>query len=83
MILANDHLPESTIASHAESQLQTSGYLELHNLRCSFREGILILMGCVSTYYLWQVALSIVQKLDGVGMVDNQVVVVNGHGPQV
>ena len=64
----------------AESRLRASPYLELHNLRCSYQAGILTLVGCVSRYYLWQIALSLVQKLDGVDMVDNQVVVLGGHG---
>lgn len=62
----------------AESRLRSSTYLELHNLRCRCRDGVLVLTGCVSRYYLWQVAHSLVQRLDGVDAIDNQIVVVEG-----
>jgi len=70
----------SAIQFAAENRLRTSSYLELHNLRCLYRGGALILTGCVSRYYLWQVALSLVQELEGVESIDNQVVVVNLPG---
>jgi len=71
------HVPAIQFA--AENRLRTSNYHELHNLRCRYRAGVLVLTGSVSRYYLWQVALSLVQELQGVGAIDNQVVVV--HAP--
>ena len=68
----------SVIESKAENRLRTSSYLELHNLRCWYCAGVLVLTGCLSRYYLWQVALSLVQGLDGVDAVDNQIVVLSG-----
>ena len=78
-VAAPDRSNACSIQFAAESRLRASPYLELHNLHCIYRAGILTVMGCVSRYYLWQVALSLVQQLEGVDMVDNQVAVVDGR----
>jgi hypothetical protein len=72
-----DRPQAAAIQFAAENRLRASSYLELHSLRCWYRDGALVLTGCVSRYYLWQMALSLVQELDGVDAIDNQVVVVD------
>ena len=55
----------------AESRLQASPYLSLRNIVCDFHEGLLILRGCLPTYYLKQQAQTAVAHVDGVGQVVN------------
>jgi len=64
------------IRAMVESQMRHSGYYELHYISCDFHEGVLILRGCVSSYYLKQLAQSLVLQLTGVEEVNNRLEVV-------
>jgi osmotically-inducible protein OsmY len=56
----------------AETRMQRSGYRELHDVACDFFEGVLTLRGSVPSFYLKQVAQSLVLHLDGVQELNNR-----------
>jgi osmotically-inducible protein OsmY len=56
----------------ARAKLQRSAYQEIRKLTCDFHEGVLTLRGRVSSYYLKQVAQTLVFRLDGVGELNNR-----------
>jgi hypothetical protein len=59
----------------AENTLQDSAYLELRNVSCDFHQGILTLRGWVPSYYLKQMAQSILSAHEGILEVNNLLVV--------
>jgi osmotically-inducible protein OsmY len=61
------------VQTDAQSQLRNSGYPELRLVSCEFHEGVLTLRGRVSTFYLKQVAQTLIRELDGVEQVNNRV----------
>jgi hypothetical protein len=63
---------ECPITLLAVCRLRASGYGALHGLGCTFESGVLHLRGCVPSYYLKQVAQSVVVDLEGVLQVNNQ-----------
>jgi len=50
----------------AESRLRSNAYLALKQIACDFDDGVLVLRGRVSSYYLKQVAYAAVAGLAGV-----------------
>jgi hypothetical protein len=63
------------LAERAEACLRSSPYLTLRNVSCEFRDGTLTLLGCLPTYYLKQIAQTVVAALHGVERIDNQIAV--------
>ncbi len=59
------------IAELAECQLRGNSYLALRNISCELHEGVLTLRGCVPTYYLKQMAQTVVSALPGVPTIIN------------
>jgi len=59
----------------AEARLINSPYLELHRVSCECHHGTLTLHGCVSRYYLKQIAQNLVGRLNGLARIDNQLTV--------
>jgi hypothetical protein len=76
----------SAIRALAERRLRTSRYLALRNISCNYLDGVLVLRGCLPTYYLKQVAQVAVSHLEGVVRIDNQILVMSVQdqedGPQ-
>ena len=64
------------VQAEAQSRLRKSGYHELCLVSCDFHEGVLTLRGCVSSFYLKQVAQELIRRLDGVEEVNNRLEVV-------
>ena len=64
------------------ARLRQAPYLELRHVNCTFHDGILILQGQVSSYYLRQMAQTVVQGLEGVEAIDNQLEVIPGRLPK-
>jgi osmotically-inducible protein OsmY len=62
----------------AERGLRSSRYSALKHVSCDYQGGVLILRGCLPTYYLKQVAQEAVAHLEGVKGVENQIQVVPG-----
>ena len=60
------------VQADAQSRLRQSGYLQLHLVSCEFHEGVLTLRGRVSSFYLKQVAQTLIRGLDGVGEINNR-----------
>jgi hypothetical protein len=59
----------------AERLLRQSAYLELRNLKCDFHEGVLTIRGHVPSYFLKQLAQSLLLNIDGLLELNNQLVV--------
>jgi len=59
------------VAERAESRLLHNPYLALKTISCEYRDGNLILRGCLPTYYLKQVAQATVASVEGVERIVN------------
>jgi BON domain-containing protein len=57
-------------------RLQHHSYAALHRISCEFHDGVLVLRGRLASYYLKQIAQSLVTRVDGVEHVDNRIEVV-------
>lgn len=68
---------QARVADLAERCLRSKPYPALRNISCEYLNGVLVLRGCVETYYLKQVAQAAVARLEGVERIDNQIEVVN------
>jgi hypothetical protein len=64
---------EDRFGTVALNALQSSDYAELRKLRCEVTEAAVIVQGVVSSYYLKQMAQTIIQRLKGVQSVMNLV----------
>ena len=61
----------------AERALRSGPYPPLKKLSCDCRGGVLVLRGCLPSYYLKQIAQEVVaHQVQGVGRIDNQIQVV-------
>ncbi len=69
--------PRAGLEELAERCLRSNSHLALNNVSCEYRDGVLVLRGCLPSYYLKQVAQQAVSQLQGVGRIDNQIQVVN------
>jgi hypothetical protein len=58
-------------AAAAERMLSASPYPAVRQLKCSYRDGELVIAGHVASFYLKQLAQIMVQKLDGVERISN------------
>lgn len=65
------------IASVAQASLRAIRYAGLRSLGCECREGVLVLSGIVSRYFLKQLAQEAVRHLQDVVLIDNQIEVVD------
>ncbi len=70
---------EQALVELAERCLRWSPYVALRSVSCEWRDGVLVLRGCLPSYYLKQVAQEVVARLDGVTAVDNQIQVISFH----
>jgi osmotically-inducible protein OsmY len=69
-------LPAS-VSELAESELRRNAYVALKNIGCDYRDGVLVLSGCLPTYYLKQLAQEAVARIDGIERVDNRIEVIS------
>ncbi len=53
--------------------LRQDHILRCHNISCQSYEGILILRGCVATYYMKQLIQTLAAQVEGVQQIDNRV----------
>jgi osmotically-inducible protein OsmY len=65
------------VALLAERQLRDTTYQPLTRISCDFHDGVAVLRGTVPTFYLKQVAQSVVGKLDAVKQIDNRIEVID------
>jgi hypothetical protein len=69
--------PQASLQVEAERALRSGPYPALKKLCCDCRGGVLVLRGCLPTYYLKQIAQEVVaRQVPGVGRLDNQIQVV-------
>ncbi len=61
------------IEESVQERLLGSPYFALRNVGCVYRDGVLTLQGSLPTYYLKQVAQSVVAETEGVTTVVNQI----------
>jgi len=67
----------ASLQAVAERALRSAPYPALKKLSCDYRGGVLVLLGCLPTYYLKQIAQEVVShQVKGVGRLDNQIQVV-------
>jgi hypothetical protein len=70
-------LPLSPLCRQAEAALRRHPYLALRRLACEEdAEGALVLRGCVTCYYLKQIAQTTVARLPGVTSIANEIEVI-------
>jgi hypothetical protein len=62
----------------AERCLRSNSYSypALKSVSCEYLIGVLVLRGSVPTYYLKQLAQTVIAQLDGIKRIDNQIEVV-------
>jgi hypothetical protein len=61
----------------AERHLRSSRYSALKHVSCDYEGGVLVLRGCLPSYYLKQIAQEVVShQVQGVGRLENQIQVV-------
>jgi osmotically-inducible protein OsmY len=63
-------------------RLRTSPYLSVRRVTCRFHEGMLRLQGRVPSYYLKQMAQTMVLEMEGVDEIDNQLEVITPPAPR-
>ena len=63
----------------AERRLWESSHLALRGVSCEYKEGMLILRGRVPTYYLKQLAQTLMKDLNGIELIVNRVEVVQAR----
>ena len=64
---------QEVVEAEAESRLRQSSYREIRCITCEFHEGVLTLRGHVPTFYLKQVAQSLVLRMEGAEEINNRV----------
>jgi len=64
-------LLEQSVLAEARGRLQKSTYLSLRRISCEYLHGLLTIRGEVPTYYLKQLAQTLLGTLDGVAEVNN------------
>ena len=69
------HIPNAQAV--AERALRCGPYPALKKLSCDYEGGVLVLRGCLPSYYLKQIAQEVVaHQVQGVDRLDNQIQVV-------
>ena len=74
------HTAASRIAQQAKQRLGGTSYQFLRFVDCCFQNGVLTLRGRVPTFYLKQMAQSVLANIEGVDRIDNRVDVVSPRG---
>jgi osmotically-inducible protein OsmY len=68
-----DGLETAHVERAALWRLETSAYAALQNVKCQFRQGTLLLIGDVPTYYHKQVAQEAVRTVPGIAEIVNNI----------
>ena len=61
------------VAESAQQRLRDCPYTQLRRVQCRFHEGVLVLSGELPTFYLKQIAQTLVHGLDQVDVIDNRI----------
>lgn len=65
--------PPHRITALAQIRLQASPYPSIRRVFCMYDEGLLVLRGCLPTFFHKQVAQAAVADIDGVIQIVNQI----------
>ncbi len=76
MIAPSRQLRETTVLQEAHQALADQLFHLRKSLTCEYRDGRLLLMGRVTSYYQKQVAQEVVLRLEAVDQVVNQIEVI-------
>ena len=69
--------PQASLQAVAERALRSGPYPALKKLSCDYRGGVLVLRGCLPSYYLKQIAQEVVaHQFDHGGRLENRIEVV-------
>jgi len=69
--------PQASPQAVAERGLRSSRYSALKHVSCDYQGGVLVLRGCLPTYYLKQIAQEVVtHQFDKVERLENRIQVV-------
>lgn len=63
------------VAAIAQQRLRECPYPPLRRVMCRYRQGVLVMTGKVPTFYMKQMAQTLMRGLDGVEKIDNRLVV--------
>jgi hypothetical protein len=72
---AEGPLSLDNLSSRVQHCLRTSRYPELHHVSCHWHNETVVLSGHVSTFYMKQVAQTLIRGIDGVTRIDNRITV--------
>ena len=72
MAMAPAGMGDAVVESKARQLLGESNYLALRRLNCEFHNGHLVLRGRVPTFYLKQVAQTLMRQLPQVRQIENR-----------
>jgi osmotically-inducible protein OsmY len=72
----NSSLLPADIVTAAEERLRSSRYLGLQGVTCTFADGVLTLLGCLTSFHQKQMAQEAVAGIDGVKEIRNLIGVV-------
>jgi osmotically-inducible protein OsmY len=62
---------DEPVSSRVERALQMSGYADLRGLRCDSEDGVITLRGRVRSFFLKQMAQTVVARVEGVTGINN------------
>lgn len=74
------HALATRVAHQAKERLGSTSYHFLRFVDCCYQNGVLTLRGRVPSFYLKQMAQSVLANLEGVDRIDNRVDVVSPRG---
>jgi osmotically-inducible protein OsmY len=64
------------LEEEAQKRMQQSLYPEVKRIACVYRNGALTLSGIVSSFYARRIAEELVKDLEGIDIVNNELVIV-------
>lgn len=65
--------PPTNAARVAHDRLRRSGYSILNRIHCEYHDGVLRLSGSLPSHYLKQVALAMIDGVEGIGEIVNEI----------
>jgi hypothetical protein len=77
--VVTENVPSGVVQQRAAQALRHSAYAPLTTLRCEFHDGVLTVRGQLPSFHLKQVAQTVLCDVEGVGMIDNRVDVVDAR----
>jgi osmotically-inducible protein OsmY len=66
---------DAVVGERTKQALQRTGYLRLNTIEVSVHESLVTLKGQVASYYLKQIAQTAAMSVNGVGGIENNIVV--------